>query len=102
MYGAVFADKLFEMWPGMKRFPFTEKDIRIDLNKHTICSKDDNIHDFFTYIKLISTHRVNFDNAVKSFVIYSDVSIRFRRMVFKKPEYFSNLHFRTHSMIQPN
>lgn len=62
-------------WPKVKNIPFAEHDIRIDSSKYPVASKDPNIYDFFTYLKLISTHRVTIENAIKSFMVFSDVSM---------------------------
>lgn len=74
MFGAENANKLMEYWPKIRDFPYKSKDVRIDLVKHPVCSKDNDIHDFLTFIKLISTPRVTFENAIKSFIVYCDVS----------------------------
>lgn len=62
-------------WPKVKNIPFAEHDIRIDSSKYPVASKDPDIYDFFTYLKLISTHRVTIENAIKSFMVFSDVSV---------------------------
>lgn len=64
---------LFDIWPQIKDIPFKAKDVRIDIAKYPLCSRDDDIHFAFTYLKYISTHRVSFENAIKSFIVYSDV-----------------------------
>lgn len=74
MFNEIDASSLIHAWPKIKNYPFDSNEIRIDDKKHPICAKDSDVYAFFSYIKLISTHRVNFDRAVKPFVLYSNVS----------------------------
>lgn len=74
MFGSAHTNNLIEYWPKIKGFPFDSNEIRIDSTKYPACSKDDDIYDFFTYIKLIATHRVTFHSAATSFLVFSTVS----------------------------
>lgn len=62
-----------DMWPSIKYYPFSSKGIHIDASKYPICAKDEDVQCFFSYLKLISTHRVNFERAIHSFIVFSDV-----------------------------
>lgn len=92
MFGIEFANKLNDIWPKIKTFPFNSKEVRINVAKHKICSKNDEVYDFFTFIQLISTHRVTFDNAIKALIKYNDVGGTFATLklaMFKIFQYLS-------------
>lgn len=73
MFGDIDPDSLCSAWKHIQKIPFVNHEIRIDARKYGICSKDENIYDFFTFFKLITTHRTTFDNAVNSFFVHNDV-----------------------------
>lgn len=73
MFNEVDSQSLINIWPTIKNFPYTSHNIRIDLNKYPVCLKDGNVHDILSYLQLVATHRVTIDNAIKSFMVYSDV-----------------------------
>lgn len=75
MFGLAHTNNLIEYWPQINGYPFRSKDIRIDSEKYPVCAKDSDIYDFFTFIKLVATHRVTFHNAVASFIVFSAVSV---------------------------
>lgn len=74
MFGPAHTNNLIEYWPKIKGIPFVSHDVRVESTKYPACSKDSDIHDFCTYIKLVATHRVSFHAAVTSFLVYSAVS----------------------------
>lgn len=74
MFGRMYANNLIDYWPKIKEFPFKSHGIRIDTTKYPVCSKSNDIYDFFTFIKLIATHRVTFHNAITSIMVFSSVS----------------------------
>lgn len=73
MFEKIDSNGLLNLWPKIKNIPFNSHGVRIDLTKYPIASKNEDVHDILTYLKLIATHRVNFDNAVKSLLACSDV-----------------------------
>lgn len=77
MFDEVDGQSLINAWPKIKNLPFTSHEIRIDLVKYPLCSKDENVHDMLSYLKLLPTNRVTIDNAIKHFIVYSDVSVSF-------------------------
>lgn len=74
MFEHINAQKLIVTWPQIHERPYLDHHIRIDDKKHPVVKKNDDIHDLFTYFKLIPTHRSSFDTAVSSFVVYSKVN----------------------------
>lgn len=74
MFGELNSNRLLDIWPSINSIPYTSKNVRIDLEKYPICSKHNDIHDFFTFIKCVATHRVSFDNAIKSLIVISEVN----------------------------
>lgn len=66
-------NRLIETWPTVCDKPFVDHNIRIDMIKYPICEKIEEAYRFLTFLKLIPTTRVSFDNAVNSFLTYSDV-----------------------------
>lgn len=74
MLKKIDSNVLLNLWSKIKNIPFNSHETRIDPTKYPIASKNGDVHDILTYLKLIATHRVNFDSAVKSFLAYTDVS----------------------------
>lgn len=73
MFSEIEPNALRDVWPNIKNYPFTSNEIYIDASKYPICAKDADVQCILSYLKLIPTHRVNFDRAVKSFIVFSDV-----------------------------
>lgn len=73
MFDHVNGEKLVSVWADVKEIPYTKYDMRIDEKKYPISDKNDDVHDFLTYFKLIPTARATFDATVKHFMVYSKV-----------------------------
>lgn len=74
MFEHIEPQKFIVKWPDVQGIPFDQYNIRIDDKKFPVAKKSDDIYDFLTYFKLIPTTRATHDTAVKSFMVFSDVS----------------------------
>lgn len=66
--------QLIVKWPKVQKIPYIDYEIRIDGSVHPIINKSNDVLDFLSFFKLIPTHRVKFQNAVDSFIVFSEVS----------------------------
>lgn len=73
MYPQSAAMQLIDVWQNIEKKPFELHKIKID-DEDQVFHSDLQLHNFFTYLKLLNAHKVKFLNAVKSFMVYSDLS----------------------------
>lgn len=66
--------RLIDVWKDIEKKPFELHKIKID-DEDPVFNFDLQLHNFFTYLKLMNAHKVKFANAMKLFLVYSEVSL---------------------------
>lgn len=74
MFEHIGADNFIKKWPEVQNAAYVDRNIRIDEFTSPAVQKNEDIHDFLTFFKLIPSFRTNFSVAVSKFMAYSDVS----------------------------
>lgn len=74
LFPEVDANALMSVWPTIREKPKTQLNVSIDSidDYH----KQDELHDLLTFVKAFPNHRTKFENAVKSFMIFSNVCVK--------------------------
>lgn len=74
MYPDITASALLDVWKEIELKP-AEK-FKIELKDNApIFNKDLDVHRFFLFIKMLPCHRIKFESAVKSFMVFSEVCL---------------------------
>lgn len=72
MFPEVNDQALIGQWDKIEKKPFEM--YQIDINdEDPIFNCDSELHSFFLYLKMLPTHKIKFKNAVKSFMVFSQV-----------------------------
>lgn len=71
MYPQAKAHALISRWEEIEKMP-KEHAIRLD-SEDSIFNCDLELHNFFTFLKLLPAHKVKFVTATKSFIVFCEV-----------------------------
>lgn len=76
MYPLVKTHALIDIWQHIEKKPFEMHKIELT-EEDPVFNADLQLHNFLTYLKMIPAHKVKFTNALKSFLVFSDVSVNY-------------------------
>lgn len=75
LFSEVNADALLMSWIEIRKNP--KRLLNISLEEDDNYHKLGEVHDILTFVKAFPTHRVKFETAVNSLVIFENVSVNF-------------------------
>lgn len=74
MYTNVHENALIDGWKKIETKPSEIYKIEIKDNK-PMYNRDMNVHRFLLFLKMIPCHKVKFENAANSFMVFSEVTL---------------------------
>lgn len=77
MFPSVNQNAFIDGWKKIETKPSEIYKIEIKDN-NPMFNRDIDLHRFFLYLKMLPCHKIKFENAVKSFMVFSEV-IRFEK-----------------------
>lgn len=72
MYPDIDEHVLANVWNRIQKKPIQTLNINL-LSNEPVFNRDADLYHFFTYMKMLPCHKIKFENAARTFMVFSDV-----------------------------